>query len=254
MKVIFDPGVSSLELRFDELERLRSFIDEARERRHFYLSLDAPAKPLAEVDVRLFQGGLRTSFRARVVQVFRSGSSGHGTAFQVLEPETLEVTEPEAEVEASVGAPGEEKDEREKLGETLGSSPIFRIRQLNISEKMHLATRAGRTERQILIRDPSPQVHMGLLANPHLEESEVQELVKSSRASSGVLQRIAKDPKLAANYEIRLALVKHPQTPTPLAVSLLPRLHRRDLGALAKSSSLRESVKGPALRLYLQQT
>lgn len=199
----------------------------------------------------LRQGNRVLSFQARVVQVFRSGSSGHGTAFQVPDPSELDETRlvedrPTQDPEAG-------KELGKDLGETLGSSPIFRIQKLNTSEKMRLATRAGHAERKILLRDPSPQVHMGLLSNPHVEDSEVLELVRSRRTVGSILQRIAKDPKWSGNYEIRLAVVRHPQTPTPLAVDLLRRLNKRDLGSVARSSSMREAVKGPALRLYLKQ-
>lgn len=255
MDVRFDPGEPRLELDFPDLGKLCSFVADARDRKHFYLSLDVPAKPHSEVVVDLGAAGRRLSFRALVVQVFRSGTAGHGTAFKVLELADLEMVNltNEESVEGDQAKPQSPAKDKPDLGETLGESPIFRIQQLNTSQKIRLATRAGRTERQILLRDTSPQVHMGLLSNPHVEDSEVLDLVRSNRTAGGTLQRIAKDPKWAINYEIRLALVKHPQTPTPVAVGLLSRLNKRDLGTLGKSSTLRESVKGPALRLYLKK-
>ena len=92
---------------------------------------------------------------------------------------------------------------------------------------------------------------MCLLTNPRIDEQEVRELVRSPYAASGVLQHVAKDRRWSNSYEIRLALVKSPKTPTPLAQRLLPTLRKPDLQALAKSPNVREAIKGAALRLYL---
>lgn len=135
--------------------------------------------------------------------------------------------------------------------EMTGASVALEIRRLNVSEKMRLATRAGRLERQILLRDNSPQVLMGLLTNPRIDEQEVRDLVRSPHAASGVLQHVAKDRRWSTNYEIRLALVRNPKTPTPLAQRLLTTLRKPDLQTLAKSPNVREAIKGAALRLYL---
>ena len=94
---------------------------------------------------------------------------------------------------------------------------------------------------------------MGLLANPRIEHKDVLTLARSSAASSGVLQRIAKDRRWTANYEVRLALVKNPQTPTPLAVRMLDTLRERDLRVLAKGSTVREAIRAAALRLVIKR-
>ncbi len=68
-----------------------------------------------------------------------------------------------------------------------------------------------------------------------------------------MLQRIAKDRRWSTNYEIRLALVKNPQTPTPLALRMLDTLRERDLRVLAKGSTVREAIRGAALRKVIRQ-
>ena len=249
METKYDADSSKLELRFARARNLRAFVEDARDKKHFYLQMQEPPPPLSRVDVTICRGDVELPFRARVVQVFRSGASGHGTAFEVEDPEVLD---PEA-LDSGSPAPETTGDGVSPEGENLGSSPVFRIQKMMVPERMRLATRAGKTERRILVRDSSPQVHMSLLANPHLEEAEVLELAKSGRTAGGVLKRIAGDAKWTTSYEIRLALVKNPQTPTPLAVSLLRRLKRPDLGALGKSQYLREAFKSVALRLYLKQ-
>ena len=149
-------------------------------------------------------------------------------------------------------APSPTEEREHKQGSEVGGTlSAVEIRRLNVTQRLRLATHAGRLERQILLRDTSPQVLMALLANPRIDEQEVKDLVRSPHAASGVLQQVAKDRRWSANHEIRLSLVKNPKTPTPLAQRLLPTLRKPDLQALAKSPNVREAIKGAALRLYL---
>ena len=71
--------------------------------------------------------------------------------------------------------------------------------------------------------------------------------------SECVLQRIAKDRRWSTSYEIRLALVKNPQTPTPLALRMLDTLRERDLRTLAKAGAAREAIRGAALRKVVKR-
>ena len=169
---------------------------------------------------------------------------------------------PSQEVESTVAEPSlvgdDHSDDNDGMesdtSETRGRSAIFEIKRLNPSERMRLAARAGRPERQILLRDSSPQVLMQLLANPWIETKEVVEIVKNPQAASGVLQRVAQDRRFSSNYEIQVALVKNPRTPSPVAIRLLELLRTPDLRQLAKSQNLRENVRKAALRIVLKRS
>lgn len=241
MKVHLDAEQRTIQLDFALPEELRSFVESARRDQGFVVELPQPLALYEELRVVLSGGGDRLELPVRVLQVFPGGSGGRSTALQVVELERLQRFEASLARESPEGA------------EMSDASPAFRIRKMNVSQKMLLAAKASRTERQILLRDSSPQVLMGLLANPHIEDREVLEIVKSSHAASGVLQRVAKDRRWSGSYDIRLAVVKNPKTPAILAQRLLPTLRKNDLGVLAKSSNVREAVKGAALRLYLKK-
>ena len=133
----------------------------------------------------------------------------------------------------------------------MGASPIFRIRSMNVSERIRLAAKASRTERQILLRDTSPQVLLSLLNNPRLDGEEVLQIVRSTHASGGVLQRIAEDRRWNQNAEVRASVVRNPKTPTPLAIRLLDTLRTPDLQVLARHSGARETLRRAALKIYL---
>ena len=121
-------------------------------------------------------------------------------------------------------------------------------------ERFRLAVSAARVERQLLVRDTSPQVLLGLLSNPRIEESDVLEIVKSPYSSAGTMNRIADSRKWMANREIRLAIVRSPKTPSPAAIKLLPTLPTEDLRMLSKMGNAREVLRKAALGLYLQRT
>ena len=263
MKATFDAPGATLRLDFDDLEGLRSFAGDWLRKEGCLVRLAEPLKLWTQLTVELRQqGAIQTAVEARVMQVFGGGAGGFATALEATETGPLEAfappppppQEPGAE-EGAGPAPDQGAPDASGAaaaaaagGEMMGASPAFRIRAMDVSEKMRLASRATLTERQILLRDTSPQVLMGLLANPRIEDKEVLALAKSSAASGGVLQRIAKDRRWSASYEIRLALVKNPQTPTPLALRLMEALREKDLRMLAKAGAVREAIRAAALR------
>ena len=104
------------------------------------------------------------------------------------------------------------------------------------------------------MRDSQPQVLLGLLANPHIETKEVQEIVKSNFASGAVMQRVADNKLWMQNPDLRLAIVKSPKTPFPLAQKQLSNLRMKDLRMLSKMGNARENLRKAALRIYLQRS
>lgn len=253
MQTEFDDAARSLSLVFTADDELMSYLEGVKKRGLILIRL--PQAPAAgqPVTVRLQAETHDLSFAAEIQQVFRSGATEHGVALrptaEIPDPGSPTATETTAQPPTVVEeASAEVAAQRTEM---TGASIALEIRRLNVSQKMRLASKAGRLERQILLRDNSPQVLMGLLTNPRIDEQEVRNLVRSPHAASGVLQHVAKDRRWSTNYEIRLALVRNPKTPTPLAQRLLTTLRKPDLQTLAKSPNVREAVKGAALRLYL---
>ena len=240
MQTSFDADDQTIDLLFDSDDELRTYVANIQRRGLLLIRLAEAPRAQQRLSVRLRTGSKEIALDSEVHQVFRSGATEHGVALRPL-TEIPDLT------------PGDKgvASEETPRSELTGASIALEIRRMNVSQRMRLASRAGRLERQILLRDNSPQVLMGLLANPRLDEQEVRDLVRSPHAASGVLQHVAKDRRWSANYEIRLSLVKNPKTPTPLAQRLLPTLRKPDLQTLAKSSNVRETIKSAALRLYL---
>lgn len=232
------PG-SHLTLGFDDEAELEAFVERARADSGFVAPLPSALELYTRLSVRLARDGdTRCEFAAEVAQVFAAAEGGHQTAF-LLDPTALKLRPARAE----------------SAGEVEGTSPIFQIKKMNVSQKARLATRAGRSERQILLRESSAQVLQGLLFNPRIEGKEVLQIVKSTHSNAPILQRVAGDARWGKNAEILATVAKNPKTPTPFAIRLIDKLRTSDLRVMAKmSSGMREAVRRAALREYLKRT
>lgn len=247
----FDPERRLLTLAFDGREEIEGFVGSFREQEGFLAAVPERLARGTEVGLVLTgPGGFELRLEAEALHVFGDGPEGFSTAFGVRGWNAAK----RAELRRKLGdVASEEEGAEEARGETLGSSPMFRIQKMTPPEKARLALRANRTERRILLRETSPQVMMALLNNPHVESDDVLQMVKSPYAPGSVLKRVASDRRWSRSPDLRLALVKNPQTPTVLAKRLLPALPVSALQGLARSSEIREDLKKAALKLYLQR-
>lgn len=129
----------------------------------------------------------------------------------------------------------------------------IQIKNMSVKDKMLLAPKADKAERAVLLRDLNSSVARLLVRNPRIAESEIAQLAKDFAAPSDVLEMIAKNRKWIQNSEIKLAIIKNPRTPTPLAVAQLGYLQVKDLAVLAKSQNIRETIKNEAFKLLLKK-
>lgn len=241
-----------------DAEAVKAFFDDAKKEAGFLLPLPESPKLYEVLTVRVTCGeSFEMELDAQVIQAFeRPGPDGarYQVAFQ------LEGWNPGRNAELmrklsripTRGA-GPEGGKAAGEGEVMGSSPLFRIKAMNPSERMRLAMKAGRTERAILVRDTSARVLMGLLGNPRLDSEDVLHIVRSTHANAAILKRIAGERRWIQNPEIRNAVVRNPKTPTPLALRLLETLRTPDLQVLAKSGQSKEALRRAAVRLYLKR-
>jgi hypothetical protein len=140
------------------------------------------------------------------------------------------------------GAPaGKPAEESEKLAS--------RIANMSANEKIKLALTGDAEARRTLLRDPNRLVHMAVLQNPRMTESEVITLANSRQATDEMLRFIINNRDWYKLYAVRLALVKNPKTPFALAIRMVGGLVSSDLKLLAKSKSVSPAVANQAKRL-----
>ncbi len=253
IQVAADLAKGTVALTFAGRDAVREFFASAVAQGGFMIPLEVRPQPFATLELTAADGaGFELVFHARVVQI--SDRSGGWTVAMLLSDwNEAKDRNLERRLEVGKAEPGGEARPAES-GAYDAASPVFRIRQLDPTKRMILAMKADRSERQVLCRDTSPQVLLGLLSNPRLEAEDVLAIVKSNHAGAAVLQRIAGERRWMGSAEIRTALVRNPKTPTPLAVRLLDSLPVTELRELAKMGSIREDVRRAAFRVYTKMT
>ncbi len=241
---------SSIAVEVAEAEAVGTLIRTAREQGGFMLGLSARPEPFLVYRINFTtERGFNFSCQVKVLQIFEKGGL-ITTAFQLEGWAQSKELELQRKLKEAVTTAGDGEGE----GEVYGRAPIYRIKKLDLGEKMQLAMKADRNERKILCRDNSAQVLLSLLTNPRIQGSDVLQIVKSTHASSGVLQRVAQDRRWTSNSEIQSAIVRNPKTPTPIAIRLLEVVPTRELREMAKMGSMRENVRRAAFRVYTKRT
>ena len=245
---------SKIGLFFATKEAMESFFKESLSHQAFMLRMDSEPElftPFA-FTARV-EGGMDLAFHASPVQTFR-GEAFFEAAFQFTDwSEALN-----QQLESILGqSPKDGSSDKAAsgpldAGENLGTSPIFRIREMETPERIQLALKADRGERVILCRDTMAPVLFNLLSNPQLDAENILAIAKSPYASPDILQRVASDRRWLANADIRIALVRNPKTPTPIAQRLLETLPLNELRTLAKAGNSKEDLRRLALALVMK--
>lgn len=114
---------------------------------------------------------------------------------------------------------------------------------LPVPEKLKLAMRGSREQRAILIRDPNKIVAVAVLSSPKLTETEVESFARMVNVSDEVLRIIGTNRAWLRNYAVVAALAKNPKTPPTVSLSLIQRLHERDVKALITDRNVPEAVR-----------
>lgn len=229
-----------LNLEFEEETHVGEFHEEVRQQNGFMVPLPVELKLYSTIGVALRVGGdSRLVFDAEVAQAFALPDGDWNTAFLV--PKLPRLIQPQVN--------------RASEGEMRGMAPVYRIQRMNPNEKARLAMRAGKQERQVLLRDSSPMVLQALLVNPRIEAKDILRIVKSTHANAGLLKRIAEDGRWGKNQEILAIVARNPKTPAPFATRLIDRLRTSDLRMMGKmSSGLREDLRRAALKEYMRRS
>jgi hypothetical protein len=245
MRFELQAAAGAILLEFEEPEEIGQFFEEAESNQGFLLTVDVDQPP------RQFQSfqctasgpdGFRFGFEAEAIQVFPR-PDGVGAAFQLRAWTELKTRELERRLLALAAT--------DDQGEQIGVSPIFKLKTMNPQQKARVAVKASRAERQILMRDHNAEVLNALLNHPRIEEGEVLEVVKSPHTNSAIMKRVADNKKWMGNQDIRVAVVRSPKTPTPLAIKHLPSLPVTELQTLSKMGNAREVLRKEALKIYL---
>ena len=126
---------------------------------------------------------------------------------------------------------------------------IRRIMLMKMKDRIKLGMKGDREARSILIRDPNKVVAQSVINNPRITDQEVEAISAMRTVSDEVLRLIAMNRGWARQYPIIHNLARNPRTPLPTAMSILPRLHAKELKGLGQNRNVSDAVRRQALRL-----
>src|SRR5487761_830592 len=99
-----------------------------------------------------------------------------------------------------------------------------------------------------ILAEGHPQASSFALNNPFLNEAQILRVLADPDAHERIVHSIAHHPRWSLDYNIRMALVRHPAAPLAAVLHFLPEITMRDLHELSAASSLPEN-----LRVYIQK-
>ncbi len=120
---------------------------------------------------------------------------------------------------------------------------VSRLGQVSLGEKIALSKRASARVLAALIMQGIPRVFEPALRNTRLTESQVLKLLANDNLPERAVVAISSHPRWGTLPNIRLAVVRNPQTPLELAVQALPRVPVGDLEALTEVKTIPAKLK-----------
>lgn len=133
--------------------------------------------------------------------------------------------------------------------EALGNNLFAAIQNMSVMQKIKLARIGGKEARSLLIKDRNKIVSTSVLGSPKLTETEVISIANSKSVSDDILRLISMNREWTKSYQIKLALVTNPKTPTPQAIKFVNYLQDKELRNLMKSKDVSTQVSTQARRI-----
>jgi hypothetical protein len=127
-------------------------------------------------------------------------------------------------------------------------SVLTRVPHLPIGEKLTLARRGPARVAAAVLAEGHPQTVKLAMANPHLTESQILKILANAETPARVVTAISQHAKWSVQYNVRVALLRHPHTPVPAVLQFLPDITLRDL-----KDALTIEALTPHFRKYIEQ-
>ena len=120
---------------------------------------------------------------------------------------------------------------------------VARLPQLPLGQKITLARRGTGRVAGALLAEGHAQVLSVVLDNGSLTEAQVLKALSRERLPVGVVKAIAQHRKWSHTYNVRLALVRHPNSTLSTILAYLPELTVSDLRELASPGIVSENLR-----------
>jgi hypothetical protein len=131
----------------------------------------------------------------------------------------------------------------EEAASKIGLSTYGRLASMTVKEKIVVALKGTRDERNILVNSRNRLVVRAVMGSPKLTDGEIEKYASLRSVSDEVIRLISTNRKWMQNYGVAHALAQNPKTPVPTAIRILPRLSVRDLTRLGKNRNINPIVR-----------
>jgi hypothetical protein len=131
---------------------------------------------------------------------------------------------------------------------------IRRVMMMTVKDRIKLGMKGDREARSILVRDSNRIVSLAVIHNPRITDQEVENISAMRTVSDEVLRVIALNRQWARSYPVILNLARNPRTPIPTAITILTRIHTKDLQHISQNRNVSEAVRRQAYRLTQTRT
>lgn len=130
---------------------------------------------------------------------------------------------------------------------------LQRINELTIPERIKLALTGNRTERMILIKDSNKLVSLAVLESPKITEDEVMLILRDRSIAQEIISKIAGRREWSRNYTMVVEMVQNPKTPLKKSLSMVKKLHLRDLKTIVHDKNVHYVVRNLATNLLKEK-
>ncbi len=122
-------------------------------------------------------------------------------------------------------------------------------RDVSLGARRQMAGGGDRAILERLLEDLSPLVVSRLCQNPRIDMTLILGVATRRPNLADALSILCRSPRWIVRYEVRLALVSNPYTPTGISLKLLPLLRGPDLQRVAHAGDLHPALATTAGRL-----
>ncbi len=116
---------------------------------------------------------------------------------------------------------------------------IRRLSTLELGNKMTLARRGTASLVGEILKEGDPRLVEVCLANPQLREVSLLQFLNGPKADADTISLVARQPRWQGRPNLRLAILRHPRTPSVWFTLWLPKLKVPDLRSLVASRRLK---------------
>lgn len=120
---------------------------------------------------------------------------------------------------------------------------LQKIDGLARGERISLARRAPGRVAMAMLATEDQELIRAALGNPQLTEADLLRLLAHENLPATVVEAMADDEKWSSRYYLRLALIRHPQTPFHRVLAFLPHLAVNDLRDICLDRRMPEPVR-----------